>query len=166
MAQTTSSVGLMQKSGGTQKPHATHLPPQRRGFPLTGWRSSDTTPLEQAVAGPRCKQPRVQITDHPLPHDGGLRRALHTCHPPMLLEQKPGSHNLCSLGLRNSCTHGPGAKPCAGLVCSPYGFPACLSITVICFSPEQLSQLCRHKAPLASPPRFCYGCPGDSWSSC
>lgn len=82
MAQTTSSVGLMQKSGGTEKPHATHLPPQRRGFPLTGWRSSDTTPFEQAVAGPRCKWPRVQITDHPLPHDGGLRRAQHTHHPP------------------------------------------------------------------------------------
>lgn len=119
MAQTTSSVGLMWGSGGTQKPHATCLPPQRHGFPLTGWRSSDTTPFEQAVAGPRCKRPQVQIMDHPLPHDGGLRRAQHTRHPPMLSEQKPGSHNLCSPGLRHSCTRGPGAKPCARSACSP-----------------------------------------------
>lgn len=167
MAQTTSSVGLMQKSGGTEKPHATHLPPQRCGFPLTGWRSSDTTPFEQAVAGPRCKQPRVQITDHPLPHDGGLRRAQHTHHPPQCCQRRSLAHTtFCSPGPRHSCTHGPGTKPCASSACRPYGFPACLSITMLCFPLEQLSQLCGHKAPLASPPRFCYGCPGDSWSSC
>lgn len=29
-----------------------------------------------------------------------------------------------------------------------------------------LTAVQRHKAPLASPPCFCYGCPGDSRSSC
>lgn len=79
---------------------------------------AQTRHFEQAVAGPRCKWPRVQITDHPLPHDGGLRRAQHTHQPPMMSEQKPGSHNLCSPGLGHSCTHGPGAKPCASSACS------------------------------------------------
>lgn len=116
MAQTTSSVGLMQGSGGTQKPHATRRPPQRCGFSLTCWRSSDTTPFEQDVAGPRCKQPRAEIMDHPLPHDGGLSTHIT---PSMLSEQEPGSHNLCSPGLQHSCTHSPGAKPCASSACSP-----------------------------------------------
>lgn len=117
MAQTTSSVGPMQKSGGTQKAHPTCLPPRRHGFPLAG--GAQTSSFEQAVAGPRRKRPRVQIMDHSLPHDGGFRKAQHTHQPPMLLEQKPASHNLCSPGLRHSCSHGPGAKPCASSACSP-----------------------------------------------
>lgn len=117
MAQTTSSVGLTQGSGGTQKAHATHLPPYRCGFPLVG--GAQTQHSEQVVAGPRCKWPPVQIMDHPLPRDGGLRRAQHTHQSPMLSEQKPGSHNLCSPGLGHSCTHSPGAKPCASSACRP-----------------------------------------------
>lgn len=80
---------------------------------------AQTTPFEQAVAGPRCKRPRVEIMDHPLPHDGGLRRAQHTHQPPIMSEQKPGSHHLCSPGLQHSCTHSPGAKHCASSACSP-----------------------------------------------
>lgn len=67
MAQTTTSVGMRQGKEGTQKLHAPCLPPQRRGFPLTGWRSLDTAPFEQTVAGPRRKRPRAQSMDHPLP---------------------------------------------------------------------------------------------------
>lgn len=82
MAQTTTSVGLRQGKEGTQKSHAPCLPPQRRGFPLTGWRSLDTAPFERAMAGPRCKRPRVQSMDHPLlpirwRPQGGLKAPRH-----------------------------------------------------------------------------------------
>lgn len=53
------SVGQRQGKEGTQGLPAPCLPPQRHGFPLTGWRSSGTAPSEQAMAGPRHKQPRV-----------------------------------------------------------------------------------------------------------
>lgn len=105
------------KWGHTKSPRYT--PPSIKMWFSSCWRSSDTTLFEQAVAGPRCKWPRVQIMDHPLPRAGGLRRAQHTHQSPMLSEHKPGSHNLCSPGLGHSCTHSPGAKPCASSACSP-----------------------------------------------
>lgn len=157
MAQTISSVGPMQGGGGTQKPHPARLPPQR-----CCWRSSNTISFKQAVAGPRCKWSRAQIMDHPLPHDGGLRRAQHTHQPPMLLEQKPGSHNLCSPGLWHSCTRSPRAKPCASSACSPTdsqpaSAPPCSAAL------WSSSHSCVETQGSSC---FSYGCPGDSWSSC
>lgn len=64
MAQTTTSLGPRQGKGGPEKPHVPCLPPQRRGFPLTGWRSLDTAPFQQATAGPGAA---ARSTEHGLP---------------------------------------------------------------------------------------------------
>lgn len=129
---------------------------------LTHWRSSDTTPLEQAVAGSRCNWCQVQIMDHPLPHDGGLRRVQHTHQPSMPLEQKPGSHNLCSPGLWHSCMCSPGAKPCACSAWSPTDLqPA--SAPLCSAALWSSSHSCMETQSSSC---FSYGCPGDSWSSC
>lgn len=63
MAQTTTSLGPRQGKEGPEKPHVPCLPPQRRGFPLTGWRSLDTAPFQEAMAGLGAA---AQSTDHPL----------------------------------------------------------------------------------------------------
>lgn len=144
MAQTTTSVGMRQGKEGTQKLHAPCLPPQRRGFPLTGWRSLDTAPFEQTVAGPRRKRPRAQSMDHPLPPirwrpRGGLNT---TPSAPQCHQSRSLADNLCSPGLQQGCAYGLGAKSCSSAASSPtdLSFTACLIVTALRFPPEELPQ--------------------------
>lgn len=79
------SVGQRRGKEGTQGPPAPCLPPQRHGFLLTSWRSLGTAPSEQAMAGPRHKQPRAQSTNRPLqPIQWRPQGGLDTrhCQPP------------------------------------------------------------------------------------
>lgn len=64
MAQTTTSLGPRQGKEGPEKPRVPCLPPQRRGFPLTGWRSLDTAPFQEATAGPGAA---ARSTEHGSP---------------------------------------------------------------------------------------------------
>lgn len=172
MAQTTTSVGLRQGKEGTQKLHAPCLPPQRRGFPLTGWRSSDTAPFEQTVAGPRCKRPRVQSMDHPLPPirwrpQGWLNTPCH--QPPNAIRAEAWLITSAAEGCGKAAPMALGPSPVLAQ-------QAVLRISLIHSLPHhhcaQLpsrggpTAIQRQKPPLASPPRFCSGCQGKSWHSC
>lgn len=101
------SVGQRRGKEGTQGPPAPCLPPQRHGFLLTSWRSLGTAPSEQAMAGPRHKQPRAQSTNCPLQPIQWRPRHTALSAPslsvPLFHQSRSLSHHRCSQGLLLGC---------------------------------------------------------------
>lgn len=111
MAQTTTSLGPRQGKEGPEKPHVPCLPPQRRGFPLIGWRSLDTAPFQEAMAGPGAA---AQSTEH------GSPSAAHTMEASGRAGRTSSPHCQQSRSLaHHCCTYSLGAKPRSSSASSP-----------------------------------------------